>query len=636
MTEIICSDNMMFFKSCPSDMFDSCVTDPPYGWKFMGKKWDYEIPKVALWEEVYRCMKPGAFILVACGTRTQHRMAVNIEDAGFEIRDIITWHYGSGFPKSMDISKQIDKIFKLERNIIGTRESPSKKNAIKIGKWGYKSDDINISIPLHLKAKQWEGYGTALKPATELWTLARKPPEGTIANNVLKYGVGGLNIDGCRIPLDGEDQPTGSAKRVFASNQFTDDKLYGENKTTPVTGRFPANVIFECFFDTICILDEKFLFLQELIKDYYGNSYLSAVQNSISNISEQGNQQEKILLKEMLLEKFRTNDDGSKSSNVREKTFRTIIGENERNEKVKSKKGEGKSCLQGKSLFQGLSLFEYTRIIEGSTSNGIINDNEGETIYTRTQTNNGNENRQTTKKIGSSTSCKRSKRRQPTRESGNNDKSNTQSETSRNIERNEIITKAKGRIAVFNTDLPDLFKKYFINTNIEIKHFASTGALLDQQSGMLKSGDSDGFKGEYSATIYGEYANNQIDPNTIYADSGGASRYFYCAKASGSERDRGLNEYSLFSIANNTGNNHNVAPLGRETEYKNNHPTVKPISLMRYLVRLITPPNGLCIDPFNGSGSTGIACKLEGFDYIGIEMDQHFCEISEKRIKAYG
>ncbi len=191
-----------------SGSVDSCVTDPPYGLKFMGKKWDYEIPSVSLWKEVLRVLKPGGHILVACGTRTQHRMAVNIEDAGFEIRDIVSWWYGSGFPKSLDVSKAIDKQAGAEREIVGEKSS----DPLRFKK--YKEQDgcerltfgNNITAPSTEAAKQWEGWGTALKPACELWTLARKPlSESTVAENVLKHGTGGINIDGCRITVDKND-----------------------------------------------------------------------------------------------------------------------------------------------------------------------------------------------------------------------------------------------------------------------------------------------------------------------------------------------------------------------------------------------------------------------------------------------
>ena len=157
-----CLDSL---KTLEDNSVDSIVTDPPYGLSFMGKKWDYEVPSVAIWEECLRVLKPGGHLLAFAGTRTQHRMAVNIEDAGFEIRDMIAWVYGSGFPKSLDVSKAID-------NAAGEETEA---------------------------AKQWQGWGTALKPALEPITVARKPFTGTVAENVLQHGTGALNVDGCRV-----------------------------------------------------------------------------------------------------------------------------------------------------------------------------------------------------------------------------------------------------------------------------------------------------------------------------------------------------------------------------------------------------------------------------------------------------
>ena len=171
-------DCLEVMKSFPDNSVEAVVTDPPYGLSFMGKKWDYDVPSVEIWKEVLRVLKPGGHLLSFGGTRTYHRMAVNIEDAGFEIRDQIQWLYGSGFPKSLNVAKA------------GAGEA-------------------------------WEGWGTALKPANEPIVLARKPLEKglTVAENVLKWGTGGLNIGASRISTN--------------SDEMTDQ------------GRFPANLILD-------------------------------------------------------------------------------------------------------------------------------------------------------------------------------------------------------------------------------------------------------------------------------------------------------------------------------------------------------------------------------------------------------
>lgn len=415
--QVIHGLNNEVLSGYPDNHFHSLVTDPPYGINFMGKHWDYDVPSVKDWKEIFRVLRPGAFGVVACGTRTQHRMVVNIEDAGFEVRDVICWHYGQGFPKSMDISKAFDKANEAIREKIGRRKHPTLKDTDKLeetanaahggNSWSREWDITASSSP---EAIEWEGWGTALKPATELWTLIRKPlSEKTVVENIRKWGVGGINIDGCRV---------GDSGARFNGRNVDSDIYgkYGIDKPKEVYnyGRFPANIIH----------------------------------------------------------------DGSE---------------------------------------EVVSLFPNTK--SGSCPNG--------------------------------------------------------------------------------------------------------------------------FKGAYSSDIYGQYANNVIDPNNVYADQGSAARFFYCAKASTSERNKGLELLNVKSKSpnyrpNDDGTNGLVSRMhGATSGHKNNHPTVKPVSLMRYFVRLVTPKGGICLDPYNGSGTTGVGCKVEGIDYLGIEGDDYNCLISEYRIAGW-
>ena len=362
---------------------DAVVTDPPYELGFMGKAWDRSgiAYRAELWQEVARILKPGGHVLAFGGTRTYHRMACAIEDAGLEIRDQLQWLYGSGFPKSLNVSKAIDKVLGAEREIIGTRKYK------KSGQAGYMSDDENqsggeykaeysITLPATPEAEQWDGWGTALKPANEPICLARKPlSEKTVAANVLKWGTGGINVDGCRIGTDEKLGRMNSKPSLFIHKNTTP---YVDNSRG--LGRFPANIL----------LDEA------------AAAMLDA-----------------------------------------------------------------------------------------------------------------------------------------------------QSGKSRSVKRNPTG------------------KLQFPGTN-----------------SMTKSSTID-------STIRG------------HSDSGGASRFFYVAKASTKERGAG-----------------------------NNHPTVKPIRLMRYLCRLITPPGGTVLDPFAGSGTTLIAAQREGFNAIGIEMMPEYCEIIRSRLEA--
>jgi DNA modification methylase len=326
--KLLLGDCLDKLKELDDNSVDSIVTDPPYGLSFMGKKWDYDVPSQAIWEECMRVLKPGGHILSFAGSRTYHRMAVRIEDAGFEIRDQIMWIYGSGFPKSHNIGKAIDKkqgiishsILELKQIIIDYfNQSGLKKNefdklcnfraasymrtesreddgwgeaipsnekwtkikqvlnidtdeydelfqsAVRdvvgrgssgIGKaftkegWHSETMEFDITEAKNEEAKEWEGWGTALKPAHEPIVMARKPlTEKSIAENVLKYGTGGINIDGCRIETDeelGRFQIDGngplSPKHGFNNNSMSNGDKFIEGNPN---GRFPANIIFD-------------------------------------------------------------------------------------------------------------------------------------------------------------------------------------------------------------------------------------------------------------------------------------------------------------------------------------------------------------------------------------------------------
>ena len=206
MAQLFLGDNLEILRAMADGCVDSIVTDPPYGLRFMGKRWDYDVPSVELWAECLRVLKPGGYLLAFAGTRTQHRMACRIEDAGFEIRDMIAWVYGSGFPKSLDVSKAIDKVARPQFDNSATEAT-----------------------------QQWQGWGTALKPALEPITLARKPLEGTVADNVLAHGTGALNIAACRVATPGADVGRWPAN---LAHDGSDDVLL----SFPVTGPSKAGV----------------------------------------------------------------------------------------------------------------------------------------------------------------------------------------------------------------------------------------------------------------------------------------------------------------------------------------------------------------------------------------------------------
>lgn len=334
--KLLLGDNMILLDQLEDNSIDAVVCDGPYGLKFMNKKWDYSVPSTDFWTKIYRVLKPGGHILSFGGTRTYHRMVVNCEDAGFEVRDCISWLYGSGFPKSLNVSKQIDKKYgRLNSDIINIKnklkelyKNSGKSNATidkecgfkasgylrteirdddgwgsslpTVEKWNiikkvinYDNDDLtsffeqaereiigegkagflenntifeiknegygeyDITKSKTEEGKKYEGFGSALKPAQELILLARKPlSEGTIAENVLKWGTGGLNIDGSRISIEGNDDRH-AGKRTC--NIFDEIKVSGGIDSPEYIpseqGRFPANIILD--EEAAKLLDEQ-------------------------------------------------------------------------------------------------------------------------------------------------------------------------------------------------------------------------------------------------------------------------------------------------------------------------------------------------------------------------------------------
>jgi len=435
MNEIICGDCIEELKKLEENSVDSIVTDPPYDltpadkrdyrrgyphrdedneWSsktrngqgrsaggFMGKEWDGTgiafDPQT--WKEALRVLKPGGYLLSFGGTRTYHRMACAIEDAGFEIRDMVEWIYASGFPKSLNIGKAVDKLQRNEREIF---DNPLAKKQTGQKKTNALSGDRNDNLTITKGTSAWEGYGTALKPAHEPICLARKPlSEKSVASNVLKWGTGGINIDGSRVR---HNEPIKMMKAQDTGHDFY--KQAGRYKDVPElkeSGRFPANLIH----------------------------------------------------------------DGSDE----------VVG-----------------------LFPNTVPTSY---------------------------------------------------------------------------------------ATDKTDRGGLFN-------------------------------------------YPGHGTDKIQDTTR-----SAARFFYCAKASKGERNRGLEgfEDSLGGSLEG-GNDKRKGDRPQLQPTKNNHPTVKPISLMRYLIKLVTPPKGTVLDPFMGSGSTGIACKLDGFDFIGIDKEEEYVKIAEARLAA--
>jgi site-specific DNA-methyltransferase (adenine-specific) len=264
----------------PDCSVDAVVTDPPYGladlpaelvikaltaWLggdrshvpdgrgFMSQEWDKFVPPPAVWDECKRVLKPGGHLLVFAAPRTADLMGLSIRLAGLEVRDSLHWIYGSGFlpfPKSLDVSKAIDKAAGAQREVIGTRPSPRRKGTVDLEKWRYRDGEITDTAPATENAARWEGWGTALKPAHEPIVLARRPLAGTVAGNVLEHGTGGLNIDACRVGTDtvtthSRGRNTAFPKRPGETAVEESGRVQRQDLVdmSPRIGRWPPNVL---------------------------------------------------------------------------------------------------------------------------------------------------------------------------------------------------------------------------------------------------------------------------------------------------------------------------------------------------------------------------------------------------------
>jgi DNA modification methylase len=421
--KLINNDCIAAMKEMPDNSVDSIVTDPPYELGFMGKSWDASgiAFNIEVWQEALRVLKPGGHLIAFSGSRTYHRMAVAIEDAGFQIRDQIMWVYGSGFPKSHNVANAIDK--KMGQGNRGHAISSGSQIHPTTGEKRANGELLPKYESRTKESEGWQGWGTALKPAHEPMVLARKPIVGTVANNVLTYGVGGLNIDATRVGYqEGEvdftkqqNQTATATVKMGGAKPGDSIQMFKEN------GRFPANVIH----------------------------------------------------------------DGS----------------------------------------------------------------------------------------------------------------------------DEVV-------ALFPNTKSGAIKPYVRNKeNINVDFLQGT---------------------------------NEVERSFDYGDSGSAARFFYCAKASKKDRNEGLDDFAGKEIgAKGNGLARKCATCNASViegcecldrtfvnpTRANHHPTVKPTDLMRYLCRLITPPAGIVLDPFMGSGSTGKAAILEGFDFIGIDQSAEYVEIAKARIE---
>lgn len=625
-------DCIEVMKTLPANSIDALVTDPPYGWRFMGEAWDgadivkhatktgkgahkiedewyiasdgrrrrrvrggldtdnmssgsYDLSKNGNYEfqkwteewarEALRILKPGAHALIFCGPRTYHRMATGVEDAGFEIRDQLQWIFGSGFPKSLDISKGIDKCFGGKREKTGEKTKARTKN----GKSAlptlgeeveYKTWDIKDN-PATSAAAAWKGWGTALKPANEPIVLARKPLEKkTVAKNVLKYGTGGINVDAGRIGFDAAAAAAAEKKGVLHLQHKKEGsvRIGGANPGDTIAmykpgGRFPSNVIFDEW--AAKMLDEQVAGKLHAA----GNSKVAKMNTSIW---KSGKGFEANLNK---------NDfDGGASR------FFFVCSGNETTELLKH------SCESTSAR----SVASFFRTIL-QTEENIVLSSAGE---------------KDGKQLARNVRC-----------------AGIQCGICVTLIAQDIVkmrTLNSGKaLKLIREFMPD-FESYTPIQNL-VSHVES----LVNIATIPTTADFLVLCGYVQLAI-----EESIKLESLNVGSGQESvtRFRYIAKTSKNERNAGCEEIPQ----ERSGAYGDFAGdgRGRQTEHassNNTHPTVKPFKLMRYLINLITPPGGIVLEPFLGSGTTGAVAVACGFKFIGIEREEKYFEIATARIK---
>ncbi len=481
---IIHADCVEAMRGMVKSSVHAIVTDPPYALEFMGKGWDKVLPSVDVWRECLQVLKPGGHLLAFGGTRTYHRLTCAIEDAGFEIRDCLMWIYGTGFPKSLDVSKAIDKVAGVE---FTAKPASGVGFMGPDGPGGYNvtKNQLTRKGESTEAARYWSGYGTALKPAWEPIVVARRPLVGTVAANVLEHGAGAINVDGCRI---------GTETRINPPAHNVDGSGWGMRPNIPpseVQGRWPANVVLDeaaaeqlgepsRFFFVAARSDEEWLALNLNLDP------ASIVETGLS--------------------------------------------------------------LQSESVASALSLVAVAALQEGKHASVT-------TVPSTSVT--PRELRQIAESVTEAIQF-------------------TAKEFWQELPHSRPIPNRDPVRFVIHREQTDIM-------TITISHWRSDGSVDPVTFSITPRNSDPGAK-----------------------DSGPSTdRFKYCAKASKKERGEG-----------------------------NRHPCVKPIALMRWLVRLVTPPeNGIVLDPFLGSGSTGVACRAEGVDFVGIEREAEYVEIARRRIE---
>lgn len=574
---LILGDCLEEMKKLPDNSVDSIVTDPPYGLSFMGKKWDYDVPSKDIWVECLRVLKPGGHLLSFAGSRTYHRMTVNIEDAGFEVRDMITWNYGSGFPKSLNISLQIKKKYSIglctcyvfEPMIeLGHENCNNKRDYISNG------NDDGLSIGEQIQCK-----GTDNNEVAEQGKNTNLSPNSSIRKE----------SEVCELPETDSQKEQGlkevgeSILRSGVCQSIPKDK--GLGNTTIRAGVEANKTTGKGEGQTLQVLRENG-------QEQSPGSSPDSIQNGgkelngepcepLSELPQQSRENNRKRIEQI------KNDCGSEewrnlSRFICAKCYclKKDIGGTALKPSIEpicvARKPLGEATVALNVLKYGtgglnidgcrVGTEERFNAFAGNKDTGFTVDDQ------RTDTGKG-------------------------LYAGNKEGGNT---VTGRFPANFIHDGSDEVVALFPETKP---------------------SRIGKPRGTFKTG------------MFANSLFNKV--GTEHNDSGSAARFFYCAKASKADRDEGLTDFvEQLSVKMDGGTFNSASTEATARKAKNHHPTVKPTELMRYLCKLVTPPGGTVLDPFMGSGSTGKAAKLEGFDFIGIEKEAEYVEISRARIEA--
>ena len=544
-------------KKLPENSVDAIVTDPPYGLSFMGKKWDYDVPSVEIWQECLRVLKPGGYLLSFAGTRTYHRMATGIEDAGFEIRDMIAWVYGSGFPKSLNIGKAVDKLQGNEREAVRDRTG-AMNNADNSEAQSFTKGDVGFKT--HFTETKgtspWEGWGTALKPSHEDITVARKPlySSGDCAIMAQKIIA---NI--CQLPSVARivEKTLASSQNELGGGAGIARWIVGDSTSTPaVLSDLTAMLRSES--EKNSSLNTELSWLNTLA-DLLKNESMFTTETKTSLIID-------LKILNSLLSKI------TQSTTTKDET---------------KPNGEDTNA----------SLVEHTFSVFGLKLKTIQEHFVGESAISR---------------------------------AGEQDLRPSLEPIT--VARKPLIGTVaenclKWGVGGINID------ECRIKSNEELgrnNNARTKGTSYVVQKETMRIDNSNGKRFPANLIHDGSEEVVELFPND-------SQRFFYVAKASKSERNMGCEELEATRHADRKkedgsgGDN----PRNRTNTPKQNfHPTVKPIALMEYIVRLVSREGATVLDPFMGSGTTGIACKKLKRHFIGIEKEAEYIKIAESRISA--